>query len=245
MTVTAARHYNRRRTAAQFTAENPVLAAAEFGVETDTLKVKVADGVTAWNGLDYIGEPYTDAAIAALPELATSHPAKVPISTTGGVTTLNVEKTVPEAARRTSNLTRNNTATLADDTQLFVAVAANAVYKVDAYLIYTSSVNADIIVGWTGPSGATFDWVTGGFPTTASASAIDGVIRRQNLSLAQSQGIGGVGTAGSDDRVAMPSGVLVTSTTAGNLTLQWAQGAPEVSDTTLLANSVLIAQRIA
>jgi hypothetical protein len=192
-----------------------------------------------------VGDHPLDGDALGLPEIASSNPAKGDFTTVGGITELDVEKFVPEFARKTSNQTVNNSGTLADDTQLFVAVAANAVYQVDAYLIYTSSVNADILFGWTGPSGATFDWVTGGFATSVGASASDGVIRRQNLSLAQSQAVGGVGTAGSDDRVAMPSGVLVTSTTAGNLTLQWAQGSPEVSDTILLANSVLIAQRIA
>lgn len=42
----------RRGTAAQWTAENPVLALGEVGVETDTMRIKVGDGSTAWNSLD-------------------------------------------------------------------------------------------------------------------------------------------------------------------------------------------------
>ncbi len=45
---------NRRGTAAQWTAANPVLAAGEFGVETDTNKAKIGNGSTAWNSLSYI-----------------------------------------------------------------------------------------------------------------------------------------------------------------------------------------------
>jgi hypothetical protein len=45
---------NRRGTAAQWTAANPVLAAGEFGVETDTNKAKMGNGSTAWNSLSYI-----------------------------------------------------------------------------------------------------------------------------------------------------------------------------------------------
>lgn len=41
----------RRGTAAQWTAANPVLAAGEPGLETDTGKHKIGDGTTAWNGL--------------------------------------------------------------------------------------------------------------------------------------------------------------------------------------------------
>jgi len=43
----------RRDTAANWTAANPTLAAGEVGVETDTLRVKVGDGATAWTALGY------------------------------------------------------------------------------------------------------------------------------------------------------------------------------------------------
>lgn len=45
----------RRGTAAQWTAANPVLRNGEPGAETDTKKLKVGDGTTAWNSLAYIG----------------------------------------------------------------------------------------------------------------------------------------------------------------------------------------------
>lgn len=45
----------RRGTAPQWTAANPVLAAGEPGVETDTGRTKVGDGVTAWSALPYSG----------------------------------------------------------------------------------------------------------------------------------------------------------------------------------------------
>jgi len=43
----------RRDTAANWTANNPTLAAGEFGYETDTGKLKIGDGATAWNALGY------------------------------------------------------------------------------------------------------------------------------------------------------------------------------------------------
>ena len=42
-------------TAANWTAENTVLAEREMAVETDTDKFKIGDGVTAWNSLPYGG----------------------------------------------------------------------------------------------------------------------------------------------------------------------------------------------
>jgi hypothetical protein len=44
----------RRGTFSQWQSANPTLAAGEMGVETDTRKVKIGDGTTAWNSLDYV-----------------------------------------------------------------------------------------------------------------------------------------------------------------------------------------------
>lgn len=44
----------RRGTSSDWSTVNPVLAAGEMGVETNTRKIKVGDGSTAWNSLDYI-----------------------------------------------------------------------------------------------------------------------------------------------------------------------------------------------
>jgi len=44
----------RRDTAANWTSANTVLAAGESGYETDTNKLKIGDGTTAWNSLGYI-----------------------------------------------------------------------------------------------------------------------------------------------------------------------------------------------
>ena len=43
----------RRDTAANWTSTNPVLGDGQAGWETDTLKEKLGDGVTAWNSLPY------------------------------------------------------------------------------------------------------------------------------------------------------------------------------------------------
>ena len=43
----------RRGTAAEWTTANPILAAGEMGIETDTRKFKFGDGTTPWNTLVY------------------------------------------------------------------------------------------------------------------------------------------------------------------------------------------------
>jgi len=49
----AVRFQLRRDTAANWANTNPILALGEPGVETDTLRVKIGDGNTAWNSLGY------------------------------------------------------------------------------------------------------------------------------------------------------------------------------------------------
>jgi hypothetical protein len=44
---------HKRQTASAIAASNPVLAAGEFGIETDTGRMKIGDGSTAWNSLAY------------------------------------------------------------------------------------------------------------------------------------------------------------------------------------------------
>lgn len=45
----------RRGTASQWTSTNPTLSAGEWGYETDTGKVKIGNGSTAWTSLGYTG----------------------------------------------------------------------------------------------------------------------------------------------------------------------------------------------
>ena len=44
----------KRGTAAAWTSANPTLNAGEVGFETDTYKMKVGTGSTAWNSLSYV-----------------------------------------------------------------------------------------------------------------------------------------------------------------------------------------------
>lgn len=39
---------------AEWMVKNPVLLAGEFGIESDTLRMKIGDGSTPWNQLKYL-----------------------------------------------------------------------------------------------------------------------------------------------------------------------------------------------
>ncbi len=68
----------RRDTAANWTAANPTLLAGEIGIESDTSKIKIGDGSTAWNSLAYApwselsAYPLVNADIASNAEIAVS-----------------------------------------------------------------------------------------------------------------------------------------------------------------------------
>ena len=61
MTVTiTALQKQRRDTASNWTTNNTVLLAGEWGIESDTKKFKIGDGSTAWQSLDYVPIPDTN-----------------------------------------------------------------------------------------------------------------------------------------------------------------------------------------
>ncbi len=73
----------RNGTAAEWTTANPVLLLGEMGIENDTTKMKVGNGVTAWNSLSYIasgleGPPGADGAQGPPGESGTLSPDGYP-----------------------------------------------------------------------------------------------------------------------------------------------------------------------
>ena len=44
----------RRGLASEWSSYNPTLSSGEFGLETDTNKIKIGDGTTVWNSLSYL-----------------------------------------------------------------------------------------------------------------------------------------------------------------------------------------------
>lgn len=67
---------HKRGSAANWESSNPILAAAEIGYDTTNQQIKIGDGVTPWNDLDYVGvstpvvnylEAYSNNAEASIP----------------------------------------------------------------------------------------------------------------------------------------------------------------------------------
>lgn len=70
----------RRGTAAQWTAANTLLAEGEIGIETDTGKIKVGDGSTAWTSLAYFTGSGAVSAVTGTAPVASSGGATPAIS---------------------------------------------------------------------------------------------------------------------------------------------------------------------
>lgn len=107
----------RRDTAANWTAGNPTLANGQPGYETDTQKLKIGDGATAWASLAYFsagaGSSYSytvTTRAATYTETATSGDQVALI--TGAAVVVTLPTAVGNAARFTFKLTVAGTMTL-------------------------------------------------------------------------------------------------------------------------------------
>lgn len=100
----------RRDTAANWTSTNPVLATAEVGVETDTLRFKVGDGSAAWASLAYAAAGSATTSVTAtniaggaaggVPyQTGSGSTSILPVGTAGRVLVVNAGATAPEWAQ--------------------------------------------------------------------------------------------------------------------------------------------------
>lgn len=143
-------------------------------------------------------------------------------------------------AWRTSTRAVTSNTTLADDTSLFCSVVANGVYVVNWGLRMDGATAGDFKYAFTGPSGAAMTWESRGL-AAADASNV-AAITTDVAAIGTTVTHGCLGT-GTTTRV-HGSGLLIVSTTAGTLTLQWAQGTSSGTATNLFAGSWLKLERV-
>jgi hypothetical protein len=125
---------SRRGTAAQWTSTNPTLSAGEFGFETDTLKLKIGNGSTAWTSLAYTGTTATEVATAvstAISNLVDAAP--------GALDTLNeLAAAIGDDANFFATIATNLSNHEADTTSIHgISNTANLVYNDNAALTNT------------------------------------------------------------------------------------------------------------
>lgn len=142
-------------------------------------------------------------------------------------------------ADKTSDETVTSSTTLQDDDELFLTVAANARYIVDAFVDYTGANDpaGGLKMGWSGPSGATMKWTNFGVNQSALTS--------YNVVVETIAGGRIVGTNGGTEMSCQPRGRLVTSSTSGTFRFRWAQGVSNVTGTVVKAGSFVRLVRVA
>lgn len=139
---------------------------------------------------------------------------------------------LPIKALKALDQTVNNTATLANDNALSVAVVASAIYKFETHIRYSTNTTANLKLVFTFPAGLTmkYDLIGKGNGTTV----LD-IFPSDQTTL---QGVSGNGT------VCRMAGTITVAGTAGTLQLQWAQNVANVSNTVVQAGSHLILTQI-
>lgn len=147
------------------------------------------------------------------------------------------------AARRTSDLARDTTATPAADPQLLFSVRANAVYLLDGWIKYSADTAADITLDWSIPAGALGEWTGTGasIDTAGSANGYEVQLTATDVDAARS--FGGAGT-GANLTVDI-KGTLRVGGTAGTYQLLWSQRVSNAAATTLYTDSWLRLHRVA
>jgi hypothetical protein len=140
---------------------------------------------------------------------------------------------------KTATESVTSSTTLQADDHLTVPVEANAIYTVDVMLIADGASAGGLKVQWTAPASATFDWTVSAMDNGASAYTSD---QAAAFSLASIPSFGLA--AGSLRSPVQILGLLVTSGTAGNFALTWAQSTLSGTATRILQNSFVSLRRV-
>lgn len=135
----------------------------------------------------------------------------------------------PLIAVKAGDTSRSNTASRTADPDLVVALLANLTYTVDSYLMYDAGAGL-FQVYWTVPAGATVTGAPWGLDTAVTAATVGGI---RVPPTGAAVGSGGSGTVVS----ARPTANVIMGSTAGNLTLTWAQNTSNATATILKAGS--------
>jgi hypothetical protein len=144
--------------------------------------------------------------------------------------------TVPVYTYKTALTSRASNTTLTADPHLIAAMAANAMYDLIGMLDYEADATGDMKFQFTLPASATMNYAWTGYTPADSISVNGG----NTASTVNQIGGGGAGVA----RSVLLLGNIVTSSTAGNLGINWAQNASVVTATIWHQYSYLKLERV-
>ncbi len=145
-------------------------------------------------------------------------------------------------ARKASDQTWTSDAVVDDVTTLGFAIGANDVWVFDLLLWVAGATTGDIQLGFTGPAGVTIKWGAAvGAATASTNTTASSVSWGQETTGTRNFATVGVATFG----LLRIAGIARNGATGGTIQLQAAQGVSDATATTIQADSVIIAKRIA
>lgn len=174
-----------------------------------------------------------------------SIPSTIDDQTTGKTNVLSGGIWNPPPIVKLADETINNSDVLQDDNELKFWIGPRERWVFDFHLMVasgTTGATADFVATIDGPSGATLVAMSDGPGTTATVSSAMNRTARLLTALGAGQQVGLL------DSLTVPvtvRGTILASTTAGFVTLKWAQNAATATDTTVKAGSSVRRQRVA
>lgn len=135
--------------------------------------------------------------------------------------------------RKTADEVVNNSTTLQNDDHLFLPIGANEIWFLKFFIRGQSGTTPDFCFIVTVPSGATGSWTRGqgegaGASNAANSFAVTGIINGKATIIHF-----------------ILYAIVINGGNAGNVQLQWAQNYAYTSDSTVYANSCIIAHQLA
>ncbi len=144
--------------------------------------------------------------------------------------------------RKTADQTVNNSNTLQNDDELFLAIGANEIWELElTLLLKASSGDSDFKLKFAYPVGCTIRWGSVGHETTwpwngvGTGSAPTAIfVETDSAQFGSMNGETGL----------ILRAIVVNGANAGDIQLQWAQNTGTAEDNKVLKNSYLIANRL-
>lgn len=183
--------------------------------------------------------------------------ARLALGTAGQVLKVNAGATAPEwgaessttgdlldwqFARKTADESVTSSTTLQDDDHLVIALGANQVWLIEAYISVIGDLTGDIQVGFVVPASSTLRW-SGHGPDTAQTDPGNTNMRTDGATVSDTAKAYGT-TSGGNIGIFI-KGLVATAGTSGNLQFRWAQATSDATASTVQSQSWLLARRVA
>ncbi|MFD5682205.1 hypothetical protein [Streptomyces bacillaris] len=151
----------------------------------------------------------------------------------------------PTFAFKPNHTDRASTTTFTADPDLVLPLAGSAVYRVEAWLNYGAGSTGDFKTSWQVPSGATGNRGVLGPGSTASDGGADNITARFGVhNFGTTVNYNGVRNSTGNMAFALETATIWT-TSAGDISLLWAQNTSDATATRLGAGSYMTARRLA